>query len=55
MLCEEVMIMQKWCTEDWQFELTAIEGKAGTVGLDWKKEINLSFHMNVLPECVLKQ
>ena len=23
--------------------------------MDWKKEINLSFHMNVLPECVLKQ
>ena len=29
--------MQKWCTEDWQFELTEIEGKAGIVGLIGKR------------------
>ena len=23
--------MQKWCTEDWQFELTVIKGKAGHI------------------------
>lgn len=29
--------MQKWCTEDWQFELTAIEGKAGHCRLGLEK------------------
>lgn len=25
----KVISMQKWCTENWKFELTATEGKAG--------------------------
>lgn len=29
--------MQKWCTEDWQFELTAIEGNAGHCRLELEK------------------
>ncbi len=29
--------MQKWCTENWQFELTAIEGKAGHCRLGLEK------------------
>lgn len=29
--------MQKWCTEDWQFELTATEGKAGHCRLGLEK------------------
>lgn len=33
----EVVDMQKWCTEDWQFELTAIEGKVGNCRLGLEK------------------
>ena len=29
--------MQKWCTEDWQFELTVIRGKAGHCRLGLEK------------------
>lgn len=29
--------MQKWCTEDWQFELSVIEGKAGHCRLGLEK------------------
>lgn len=47
--------MQKWCTEDWQFELTEYREKQDIVGSVWKKETNLFFPMNVLLECVLKQ
>nr|WP_296483437.1 hypothetical protein [uncultured Acetatifactor sp.] len=36
-LIVEVIDMQKWCTEDWQFELTAIEGKAGHCRLGLEK------------------
>lgn len=35
-LAEDIYI-QKWCTEDWQFELTAIEGKAGHCRLGLEK------------------
>lgn len=29
--------MQKWCTEDWQFQLTVIDGKAGHCRLGIEK------------------
>ena len=29
--------MRKWCTEDWEFELTATDGKAGHCRLGLEK------------------
>lgn len=29
--------MRKWCTEDWEFELTVTEGKAGYCRLGLEK------------------
>ena len=51
----EAMNMQKWCTEDWQFELTAIEGRAGHCRLGLEKGDKFVFSLNVLQECALKQ
>lgn len=47
--------MQKWVTEDWGFELTVTEGKAGHCRLGLEKGISLSFRMNALPGCAQKQ
>ncbi len=44
--------MKKWVVEDWEFELTAFDGKAAHCRLGIEKGDQFVFPMNVLQEYV---
>jgi len=47
--------MNKWIIEDWEFELTAIEGEAKHCRLGLEKAISLFFNTKLLQIFVLGQ
>lgn len=47
--------MQKWVTEDWGFELTVTEGKAGHCRLGLEEGDKFIFSYDALPGCAQKQ